>query len=84
MTGVWPLRPSRLFAKDTYGLGGPPALREPCRPKAAGGLELVDLAQGRVIFAGSTFLLPARADDKKILRTRPALSGRKVAIITGE
>ena len=27
---------------------------------------------------------PLRADEKKILRTRPALSGRKVAIITGE
>ena len=25
-----------------------------------------------------------RDDEKKILRTRPALSGRKVAIITGE
>src|SRR5580692_9691563 len=41
--------------RDTYGLGGPPALREPCRPKAAGGLELVGLAQGNVILAGSTF-----------------------------
>jgi hypothetical protein len=30
-------------------------LREPCRPKAAGGLELVGLAQGKVILAGSTF-----------------------------
>ena len=41
--------------RDTYGLGGPPALGEPCRPKAAGGLELVGLAQGKVILAGSTF-----------------------------
>ena len=30
-------------------------MREPCRPKAAGGLELVGLAQGNVILAGSTF-----------------------------
>jgi hypothetical protein len=33
--------------RETYGLGEPPALREPCRPKAAGG----GLAQGRVILA---------------------------------
>src|SRR4029077_13355773 len=39
--------------RDTYGLGGPPALREPCRPNAAGGLELVGLAQGKVILAAS-------------------------------
>jgi uncharacterized protein YbjT (DUF2867 family) len=38
---------------DTYGLGRRPALREPYRP--VGGLELVCLAQGRVILAGSTF-----------------------------
>jgi hypothetical protein len=32
------------------------SLRDPCRPKAAGGLELVGLAaQGNVILAGSTF-----------------------------
>ena len=30
-------------------------MREPCRLKAVGGLELVCLAQGRVILAGSTF-----------------------------
>jgi hypothetical protein len=42
-------------ARDIYGLGGRPALREPCSPKAAGGLELVGLAQGNVILVGSTF-----------------------------
>ena len=26
--------------RDTYGVGGRPALREPCRPSAAGCLEL--------------------------------------------
>ena len=55
MTGVWPPpviygellplfdsnRGADSSPRDTYGLGGPPALREPCRPKAAGGLELV-------------------------------------------
>src|SRR6476646_6560881 len=41
--------------RDTYGLGGPPALREPCRPSAASCLELVCLAQGKVILAASTF-----------------------------
>ena len=69
MTGVWPPpviygellplfdsnRGANSSPRDTYGLGGPPALREPCRPKAAGGLELVGLAQGNVILAGSTF-----------------------------
>jgi hypothetical protein len=40
-------------ARDTYGLGRRPALREPYRP--VGRLELVCLAQGRVILAGSTF-----------------------------
>ena len=68
MTGVWPPpviygellplfdsnRGADSSPRDTYGLGGPPALREPCRPKAAGGLELVGLAQGKVILAGST------------------------------
>jgi hypothetical protein len=39
--------------RDTYGLGGRPALRDPCRVR--GYLEIVCLAQGRVIFAGSTF-----------------------------
>ena len=70
MTGVWPplrssmaspylystpIRGANSSPRDTYGPGGPPALREPCRPKAAGGLELVGLAQGNVILAGSTF-----------------------------
>jgi hypothetical protein len=41
--------------RDTYGLGGPPALREPCRPSAASCLELVCVAQGKVILAASTF-----------------------------
>jgi hypothetical protein len=43
----------RPLARDIYGLWGRPALREPYRP--VGGLELVCLAQGRVILAGSTF-----------------------------
>src|SRR4029077_17021154 len=70
MTGVWlplrsPMASPYLYSapdrgadsspRDTYGLGGLPALREPYRPKAAGGLELVGLAQGKVILAGSTF-----------------------------
>src|SRR5580693_1340610 len=41
--------------RDTYGLGGRPALRDPCRPSAAGCLEPVCLAQGKVILAASTF-----------------------------
>ena len=67
MTGVWPpsghlWRAPYLYStpiaeqtsspRDTYGLGGRPALREPYR--SVGGLELVCLAQGRVILAGST------------------------------
>jgi hypothetical protein len=80
MTGVWPPpviygAPLPLFdsnrgrgadssPRDTYGLGGPPALREPCRPKAAGGLELVGLAQGKVILAGSTFREKMRLDPR--------------------
>jgi hypothetical protein len=69
MTGDWPPsghlwraatslgsnRGADSSPRDTYGLGGPPALRERCRPKAADGLELVGLAQGKVILAGSTF-----------------------------
>src|SRR6476660_9768146 len=54
MTGVWPpsghlwraLTSIRLqswadtSARDTYGLGGPPALRDPCRLRAASKLSL--------------------------------------------
>ena len=43
------------LARDTYDLRGRPALRDPCRPSTAGCLELVCLAQGKVILAGSTF-----------------------------
>jgi hypothetical protein len=65
MTGVWPPppviygEPLPLFdsnrgadssPRDTYGLGGRPALREPCRPKAAGGLELVSPGPGQSDF----------------------------------
>src|SRR5580704_13739351 len=67
MTGVWPPpvtygEPLPLFdsdrgadssPRDTYGLGGRPSLREPCRPSAAG-WQLVCLVHGKVIFAGST------------------------------
>ena len=43
-------------AKDIYGLlWGRPALRDPCRPSGAGCLELICLAQGKVILAASTF-----------------------------
>src|SRR6478752_8411106 len=63
MTGVWPPRSSNgeppLFdsnrgadtsPRDTYGLGGRPALREPCRPSAAGCLELVSPGPGQTDF----------------------------------
>ena len=70
MTGVWPpLRSSmaspylsirlqsrsKLFAKGHLWPRGTASFREPCRRSAAGGLELVGLAQGKVILAGSTF-----------------------------
>jgi len=42
-------------ARDIYGLWGRPALRDPCRPSGAGCLELICLAQGKVILAASTF-----------------------------
>jgi hypothetical protein len=45
----------RPFGKGRLWPLGGPALREPCRLKAVGGLELVCLAQGKVILAGSTF-----------------------------
>ena len=41
--------------RDDNGVSFGCGAREPCRPKAAGGLELVGLAQGKVILAGSTF-----------------------------
>src|ERR1700721_2872637 len=64
MTGVWPpLRSSMaspyLFdsnrgadssPRDTYGLGGRPALRDPYRPSAAGCLELVSPGPGQTDF----------------------------------
>src|SRR3984893_11557618 len=67
MTGVLTpcgssMRASTLFesnreadssVRDTYGLGGRPAWRDPCRVR--GYLEIVCLAQGRVIFLASTF-----------------------------
>ena len=36
--------------RDTYGLGGRPALRDPCRPSAAGCLELVSPGPGQTDF----------------------------------
>jgi hypothetical protein len=45
----------QTLRQGTPMASGRAALREPCRPKAVGGLELVCLAQGRVILAGSTF-----------------------------
>jgi hypothetical protein len=50
-----PIAGQTLRQGDTYGLGGSPALREPCRASAASCLELVCLAQGKVILAASTF-----------------------------
>ena len=41
--------------RDTYGVGGRPALREPCHPGAAGCVARVCLAQGKVILATSAF-----------------------------
>ena len=48
-------RGAHSSARDTYGLWGRPALRDPRRPSAADWLELVCLAQGKVILAASTF-----------------------------
>jgi hypothetical protein len=45
-------------------------------------LEALSGLQGFRILGGQGLQL--RDDEKKILWTRPALSGRKVAIITGE
>src|SRR6202022_3347984 len=58
MASRYPIRVQsrgRPFGKGRLWPLGGPALREPCRPKAVGGLELVCSAQGRVILAGSTF-----------------------------
>ena len=68
MTGSGPLRSymaspylywlhsrGKLFAKGHLWPRWTPALREPCRPKAAGSLELVGVAQDKVILAASTF-----------------------------
>ena len=64
MTGVWPPpviygellplfdsnRGADSSPRDTYGLGGRPALRDPCRPSAAGCLELVSPGPGQTDF----------------------------------
>ena len=48
-------RGANSLARDTYDLRGRPALRDPCRPNAAGCIKLSCLTQGKVIFAASTF-----------------------------
>ena len=48
--------PGDPLARDIYGLGGRPALRDPCGASAAGRpLEPACWDQGTVIFAGTTF-----------------------------
>ena len=69
--------PGDPLAKDIYGLGGRPALRDPYGASAAGRpLEPACRDQGKVIFAGSTlrldseFWLMVREDVKSVPHVR--------------
>jgi hypothetical protein len=64
-------------ARDTYGLGGLPALRDPC-PSAAG-----CLAQGKVILAASTFRRLKMRWDLLRAESGPRLPTRAAGFVVG-